>query len=204
MNTPPPAFARMSLIVAPPGPMRGPTSSGGTCISFSSGTSTDCPGAPGGRGGAPSGRGPDNGQPLLDRASRIIFSVFSTSPTIVTVPSRSCGRWSILTSAPLRCRISRMVSPPLPISARICTPSIRSTLKFSGAMPGGGFGPSWETRSCNQSGTSLGNLGGPSSSHFVLRLLLSSSAVDVDDGVAGGLPPGGMGVEHCGHTSLDR
>mmetsp|Transcript_770 Transcript_770/g.2491 ORF Transcript_770/g.2491 Transcript_770/m.2491 type:complete len:263 (-) Transcript_770:326-1114(-) len=185
MYTAPPALARISLMVAPPGPMRGPTSSGGTWTSLGSAWSGKARAARGTlRAGVPIGRaargpglGTPSGQPLVAKASLIICSVFSTSPTMVTVPSGSWGKWSILMSAPLRLRMSRIVSPPLPMSARICTPSIFMTLKFSGATPGGGLG-FWSplgTRSCSQSGTSFAALPS-SSSHFVLRRRLLSSA----------------------------
>lgn len=52
------------------------------------------------------GAGTPSGQPFAKSASLIICSVFSMSPTIVTLPTVSFGAWSILISAPLRCRMS--------------------------------------------------------------------------------------------------
>mmetsp|Transcript_39520 Transcript_39520/g.102306 ORF Transcript_39520/g.102306 Transcript_39520/m.102306 type:complete len:208 (+) Transcript_39520:35-658(+) len=207
----------MSLIVWPPGPISGATSSTGTGMSSSvEDVLVPTPATPPGRGltspgglGLPAmpGLGMPSGMPLPTRASLIIASVFSTSPTIVTVPSGSCGWWSILTSAPLLTRMSLIVSPPLPMRARIWMPSILRILNLSEDMPGGGCGSffSLGIRSDSQSGTPAG----PSWSHFDFFFFGAPSSraagAAVDDGsLAGGWPPSGMGVEHCGQMFFDR
>mmetsp|Transcript_32611 Transcript_32611/g.93517 ORF Transcript_32611/g.93517 Transcript_32611/m.93517 type:complete len:366 (-) Transcript_32611:1162-2259(-) len=113
----------------------------------------------GGRAAMPCcwGRATPSGQPFCAKASLIICSVFSTSPTMVTLPQTSDGKWSIFTSAPLLWRISWTVSPPLPMSARICMPSILTTLNLDASTPGGGFGSALGMRSCSQSGTFPGS-----------------------------------------------
>mmetsp|Transcript_74159 Transcript_74159/g.229224 ORF Transcript_74159/g.229224 Transcript_74159/m.229224 type:complete len:389 (-) Transcript_74159:664-1830(-) len=228
-----PALDRSSLMEDPPGPMRPPTNSAGTCNSLGGpgaafGTALDC--APGGSGGGrppaagmpasagvPAGRacipapgragppgsagcrgGPPMGHPFWARVSLIICSVFSTSPTIVTLPKASEGRWSILTSAPLRWRMSWMVSPPLPMSARIWIPSNLSTLNLEGSTPGGGLGSARGIRSWSQSGTLPGS---PSWSHLDFFLFVASPAdpLSPDDGGSAGngakLPPARMGMD---------
>jgi len=124
------------------------------------------------------GRGAPSGQFLLSRVSLISCSVFSISPTMVTVPSGSGCLWSILISAQLLARSSWIVSPPRPMSARIWAPSSRSTLNLPGSTPGGGSASFFPAMSCNHAG--IGGViaadAGPSSSHlerfFWLWLLL--------------------------------
>mmetsp|Transcript_43324 Transcript_43324/g.68675 ORF Transcript_43324/g.68675 Transcript_43324/m.68675 type:complete len:362 (-) Transcript_43324:7-1092(-) len=159
----------------------------GTMTSFSFGSSgggippTPCiPGMPSGGGGGTCGFG-TKGQPLVAKASFIITSVLSTSPTMVTLPSGSDGKWSILMSAPLRNLISLMVSPPLPMSARICTPSIRMILKRAGSKPGGVGRPS-SLRSLSQSGRADGS---PISSHLDFFFFLSSPSSGAEPGGGG-------------------
>lgn len=142
MWQPVPALVRRSLIVAPPGPMRPPTSSPG--ITISRGVpcspravrpanargdllaSTDRPasaGVPAGRIGRFCGgtgnRGTPSGIPFRARHSLIKFSAFSTSPTMEAVAYVSVGRNSTLISVPLRNRISSIVAPILPMTALI-------------------------------------------------------------------------------------
>mmetsp|Transcript_81959 Transcript_81959/g.230701 ORF Transcript_81959/g.230701 Transcript_81959/m.230701 type:complete len:250 (+) Transcript_81959:1007-1756(+) len=118
------------------------------------------------------GLGAPMGQPFKTRHSLIRTSVLSMSPTMVTVPTGSWGTWSILMSAPLLARMSLIVSPPLPMSARTWRPSSFRTLNLDGCTPGGGLGPAAATltRSCSQSGTSLfgfsATLPSASRSHF--------------------------------------
>mmetsp|Transcript_20959 Transcript_20959/g.54914 ORF Transcript_20959/g.54914 Transcript_20959/m.54914 type:complete len:325 (+) Transcript_20959:694-1668(+) len=251
-----PAFVLSSLMVAPPGPMRPPTSSAGTVISRgwpglglgpvnvavagvpagnagsrpcspASGPTSGAPpggggcipppgmpgmpgrpgrpgipgmpGMPGSPGAPRGGTGMPRGQPLAAKASVIICSVFSTSPTNETLPCWSFRPHSILMSAPLRWRMSWTVSPPLPISARICTAAIFSTLNLDGSTPGGGPGSALGMRSCSQSGTPDF---GPSSSHIDFLLRLPPPASPSAPAPAGA-SPAGLGVEHCGQVSLE-